>query len=114
MQLGVLRNIMESLDFQSVLDALRDKHRRRLLVALLEHNPQEEVTIPEGVDMGEADRELVKAQMYHTHLPRLDELGIIRWNRDENEVVKGPNFEEMRPLLELINDHADELPYDWL
>ena len=105
---------MESLDFQSALDALRDKRRRRLLVALLEHNPQEEVSIPEGVHMGEADMEMLKAHMYHTHLPRLEELEIIRWNTDTEEVVRGPNFEKLRPLLELINDHADELPYDWL
>jgi len=29
-------------------------------------------------------------------------------------VIKGPNFDEIKPLLELLENHEDELPTDWL
>jgi hypothetical protein len=51
--------------------------------------------------------------MFHTHLPKLEEAGFIVWHQDTNKVEKGPRFEEIRPLLELIDAHADELPADW-
>jgi len=95
-------------------EALANIHRRRLLVALLEHNPQQDdVTTPEDVHEGEKSLEVLQKELYHSHLPRLEEAGFIRWNRDTHEVVKGPRFDEIRPLLELMRDHADELPDDW-
>jgi len=39
---------------------------------------------------------------------------LLEWDRRNHEVVKGPNFEAIRPLLELLDDHQDELPEDWL
>ena len=52
--------------------------------------------------------------MNHVYLPILREYGFIEWNRDANEVSKGEDFEEIRRLLELLVDHEDELPRDWL
>lgn len=95
----------------SVLSSIQ---RRRVLMALLEHNPQADsrIAIPEDVHMGESELEALQLQMHHVHLPKLEEAGFIRWNQDEHEVVKGPRFDEIRPLLELLADHADELPDD--
>ena len=96
-------------------EVLANIHRRRLLVALLDHNPQrDDVTVPEDVYEGEKALEVLQTEFYHSHLPRLEEAGFIRWNRDAHEVVKGPRFDEIRPLLELMRNHADELPDDWL
>lgn len=69
---------MTKLDLQVVLEALRDKHRRRLLVELLEHNPQDDVPVPEGIRVGEKELELLRGEMYHNHLPMLEEAGIIQ------------------------------------
>jgi hypothetical protein len=52
--------------------------------------------------------------MRHVHLPKLVEYGFVVWDEDEHEVEKGPNFDEIRPVLELLNDHAEELPDGWL
>ncbi|WP_348612718.1 transcriptional regulator [Halobaculum rarum] len=52
--------------------------------------------------------------MKHVHLPKLEEYGFITWNRDTDEVSKGPNFEEIRPLPEMFAAHEDELPDGWL
>jgi hypothetical protein len=98
-----------------LFEALSNVHRRRLLVALLDHNPQrDDVDVPEDVHEGEKALETLQSELYHSHLPRLEEAGFIGWNRDAHEVVKGPRFDEIRPLLELMRDHADELPNDWL
>ncbi|QFU84563.1 transcriptional regulator (plasmid) [Natronorubrum aibiense] len=50
----------------------------------------------------------------HNHLPRLAEADFIVWDQETDEVAKGPRFEEIRPLLELIDSHAGELPEEWI
>ncbi len=97
-----------------MLSALADKHRRRLLVALLDRNPQDEVLVPEIVHTGEKELAILRSEMVHTHLPALADAGFVRWDRETRSVSKGPTFEEIRPLLELLQDHADELPRDWI
>ena len=52
--------------------------------------------------------------MVHTHLPKLEDEGFIGWDREENMVRKGPRFEEIQPLLELMHNHADKLPDEWV
>jgi len=94
-------------------EALADTHRRRLLVSLLEHNPQEKLPIPEGVYLGEKDVADLKVEMLHIHLPKLAEAGFIRWEPGTRSVVKGPAFDEIRPLLELLDTYADLLSGDW-
>ncbi|WP_415379679.1 ArsR family transcriptional regulator [Halosimplex sp. TS25] len=100
--------------FDEMVDALADVQRRTLLVALLEHNPQADRPVVVGDGGTEAIEVKQLIQMKHVHLPKLAEYGFIDWDEDAHEVAKGPNFDEIRPLLELLDDHADELPADWL
>lgn len=99
------------MDSETPLDemfiALSDIHRRRLLLALQEH-PREayEMRISEGVHTGEETPERLRVKMFHIHLPKLEETGFIRWDRAAETVAKGPRFEEIRPLLELMDDQA--------
>ncbi|MFH5802275.1 ArsR family transcriptional regulator [Haladaptatus sp. CMAA 1911] len=99
-----------------VLDALANTYRRRLLTTLLEHNPQhdEDTHLPLDVSIADEDVEQLKVHMIHIHLPKLEDTGLIEWDRDTNEIRRGPQFEELRPFLQLMQDHADELPDDWL
>jgi len=94
-------------------DALTHPLRRRLLVRLLEHNPQKGDVNPPSLHEGDQQFQDLQTEMFHTHLPKLEEAGFIVWHQDTNKVEKGPRFEEIRPLLELIDAHADELPADW-
>lgn len=106
--------------FDRVLDALNHPYRRRLLVSLLEHNPQDDDDPQESsVDLGDAsvigiDEELVQMEMFHNHLPKLEELGYIRWDREAGTISKGPNWDEVEPLLQLLHKHREELPAEWL
>lgn len=97
-------------------DALADVYRRRLLVGLLDHNPQDDGDdqTPAGVPVSDAESELLQAEMFHRHLPKLEDLGFIEWDRAADEIATGPRFEEVRPLLALLVRHRDELPEDWL
>lgn len=104
---------MSTLPVDEFFDAVADVQRRRLLVRLMDHNPQDpgEIT-SEPWEMTEAERELVK--MHHVHLPKLEEYGFVEWHRDDNEVVKGPRFDEIRPLLELIEANRSKVPTGWV
>jgi len=96
-------------------EALANIHRRRLLIALLERNPQRDnINVPKDIHMGQNPLEALQIEFYHSHLPKLEEAEFIGWNQDTHEVVKGPRFDEIRPLLELMQDHADEFPDNWL
>lgn len=60
------------------------------------------------------DVDHLKVLMKHTHLPKLEAAGFIEWDRETNAVRQGPKFAEIRPLLELMANHADELPDRWI
>ncbi|MHC3437489.1 DUF7344 domain-containing protein [Natrialbaceae archaeon A-gly3] len=100
----------------TMLDALANKSRRRVLIKLLEHTLQNDhdPQIPDDVIIETGDLESLMIHMRHMHLPKLEEAGFIEWDQERNTVEKGPQFEEIRPLLELMENHADELPDDWL
>lgn len=93
-------------------DALSHVERRKLLGALLETNLWDDSTAV-FVDASEHGTFEPVVQMERVHLPRLVEYGFIEWNHETDEIVKGPNFHDIRPLLELLVDHEDRLPGDW-
>ena len=85
-----------------VFRVLSKRSRREVLTEIMEDNPQ-------WPDEFEAD----ELQLHHSHLPALEAAGFIEWDRRTNTIVRGEDFKEIRPLLELMIDHEDELPDDW-
>jgi len=55
----------------------------------------------------------VLLEMHHNHLPKLVEASFVDWNRGENVLRRGPRFDEIAPLIELIIEHREELPAGW-
>lgn len=98
----------------TMLEVLSHVQRRKLLLALLEENSQGVLSgdMVGSDSCGPALDESVR--MKHAHLPKLAEYGFIEWHRETNEVRKGEQFEEIRPLLELLDDHREKLPSDWV
>lgn len=94
----------ETTSIDAMFDALSDVRRRRVLFALLAHNPRV-VSPPDP--FGE---EQYSVEHHHIHLPKLAEAGFVTFDTDEKRVERGPRFEEIRLVLELLNDHGDELP----
>lgn len=84
------------------LDALADPERRRLLFALLDAQPDEDV-LGRLADGARPGRDLdYRTAMRHFHLPKLDDLGFVDWDRERGAVERGPEFDRLRPFLELL------------
>ncbi|WP_435159490.1 DUF7344 domain-containing protein [Haladaptatus sp. DFWS20] len=96
---------IESANADTIFDVLSDIQRRQLLFSLLEHNPQ--VVSSQSSNTEERHRILQQ----HVHLPKLADAGFIAFESDE-KIEKGPRFDEILPVLELLDDHNDELPGD--
>lgn len=96
-----------SLDEQ--LNALAHVQRRRVLLALREENSR---GIEIGAESGRIDTQEALLAARHNHLPKLEELGFVRWDRSSDVVTKGPQFGEVEPLLTLLDEHRDELPVE--
>lgn len=95
----------QTADRYAVFELLSNGHRHRLLTTLLEEGST--TAIPPSDDTGpEADPESVRLALYHIHLPKLDDAGLIEWDRDQNQVSKGPKFRTVVDLLGGL-DEAD-------
>lgn len=109
-----MHNIRRVVKFDDALDALADVQRRKLLLSLIDHGPQDDSPVVIGATENEVEALESLTTMNHIHLPKLAKYGFIEWDKENNEMTKGPAFGEIRPLLELLDDHADELPEGWL
>jgi hypothetical protein len=102
------------------LDALKTAQRRELLYGLLVRTSQEDGPVQIDVDESDEAEGRRRLRLQHVHLPKLEENEFITWDRDADVVSKGPHFEEITPLLELLVGQesdllqADELPHEWL
>ncbi|KAB1193152.1 hypothetical protein GJR96_06720 [Haloferax sp. MBLA0076] len=96
-------------------DALRDIHRRRLLMDLCEGDVTRLGRATTVVaDGGDADDERLEVELFHLHLPKLDGAGFITWDRDSGSIERGPRFIEIEPMLRLLDRNAGELPENWV
>lgn len=87
------------------------KRHRRVTLLLLKRGAIE--TTDDVMLRGSSESDASEIRLTHDHLPRLEDAGYIDWDRNTGEIAKGPRFDEIEPLLELIENHADELPPGW-
>lgn len=92
-----------------VLDAFQDPYRRLILVHLREGR----VSDVDDLLLRGADGAGAELSLEHEHLPKLADAGYVEWDRETGAVERGPAFEEVEPLLDLLERHGDELPPDW-
>ena len=79
----------------------------------VDHNPQDgSPAVLADLEGGDSFDRLVS--MEHVHLPKLADYGLIECDRESAKIPKGPTFDEIRPLIELLTDHEGELPDEWL
>jgi len=107
---GPSADVATSGEFDRVAEALGHRARRRILVRLLDHNPLDYAEILEETDPSE--REAVTVPMIHTHLPKLDGMGYVSWDRDAGTVVKGDRWSEIESTVRVLRDNEDRLPGD--
>ena len=102
-------------ELSRALEALSDRYRRELLLALRRENPQDDDD-RDPLDIIDPPHEpdVLEIELVHTHLPKLESLGFIEWDRETGKIAKGPDWDDIEPIVSLIADHRDELPDDWL
>ena len=96
-----------------LFDALANRYCRRVLVTLLAEGAKEETAIPEAIQRGETSLDSLNAEMHHVHLPKLEKLGFIEWDREAQLVKRGPKFDEIQQYLQVIYEERDKLPNSW-
>ncbi|RKD85930.1 DUF7344 domain-containing protein [Halopiger aswanensis] len=93
------------------LEALSHEYRFQLLRCLREESPIEAV-IPHVIDGMEGDPEIeaVEIEMYHHHLPKLEREGFIKWEREHDQVRKGPEFDRIEKLFDRLTEDKNDEP----
>lgn len=86
-----------------------------MLTALASGGPRSDTSVFAGRDeSGDENEERRVVELFHVHLPKLEEMGLVVWNEEEWVVSRGPRFEDVRPVVTLMQD-ADGGSHDgWL
>lgn len=82
--------------------ALAHPARRQLLLALYREQPVDDGTVvvaDEPIDVSAFD-------LHHTHVPKLRDLGYLRYDEVEGTIEPGPDFEEIEWLLAELSERA--------
>lgn len=108
----------EPASVDTMFEALASPHRRRVLLAVREGDDvryEEEFATHSLASprLGEREPDILRLLLYHSHLPRLADVGYVEWSPDEGVVRRGPHFDEIEPLLDLLAEHEGELPSDF-
>ena len=112
------------IDNDAAFDALAAIRRRELLVGLLEDEPQPVTELSEEsrvlaeanetylrmflegpIEISGVEKEMV--ELHHVDLPKLVEHGYVDWTPGDRVVWRGPRFDELRPVLELLADERE-------
>lgn len=89
------------------LDAVQHEDRRQILFALRDTERwRPSVSEFDGTQtpVGEP---AIPADLYHRHLPKLAEMELINWDRETHWVTRGPEYEQVRPLLAFLSENYD-------
>jgi hypothetical protein len=104
----------EAVGIDELFDVLSHPERRRILTELQEREQQPESGLAvETLTPATGTIDVAALRLVHADLPKLDAAGYIDWDRERHLVSRGPRFQDIEPLLELMTAHADELPSNW-
>lgn len=107
---GGWRDVLFHPELDYILECLSNCHRREILFLVKEG---ESNTLDELLGSEGQETELTEIELIHHHLPKLEGADYIEWDRQRGELSKGQQFDQVAPLLELVENHADEFPADW-
>ncbi|MFC7240090.1 hypothetical protein ACFQS4_18180 [Saliphagus sp. GCM10025317] len=99
-------------NWDNVFEALSAEPRRQLIISLMDAPRDEAIPLPERAINPDApaDPDVLRTELFHRHLPLLDDLGFVEWESDPFVASRGPRFEEAAAVFEALQSHAAELP----
>lgn len=95
-----------------VLQALRDRSGTRVSIDDLVDELNESDGSTNHHTNGEDSR--TQIVLTHTHLPRLEDHGVVTVDQSAGTVAQGPAFDAVEPVLAILQQHAADLPTDYL
>jgi DNA-binding transcriptional ArsR family regulator len=115
-----VRDADDSLSKGEIFDVLQNERRRYTLQYLRENSGPvalgdlaSHVAAMEydcdSTDVSSAQRKRVYTTLQQTHLPRLDEAGIVEYDSDDNLISTTPQTQELTVYLEIVS--AGEFPW---
>jgi len=95
-----------------VFEALSARPRRRVVSALVDVPDERRVPLPDAIQPAtlDRDRERLRVELRHRHLPMLADADYVRWDADRLTVQPGPEFAEVGAVWETLVDSTDRLP----
>jgi hypothetical protein len=96
-----------------LFEVLSHQFRRYVLWALAraESDTEAALELDHLADGDEPD--VLRLELVHNHLPKLDEYDYVDWDPATGTLGRGPRFEEIEPVLELLNENAETMPDEW-
>ncbi|WP_418286681.1 DUF7344 domain-containing protein [Halorubrum sp. DTA46] len=95
------------------LTLLSSPLRRAVLLSIYDSEADDADGLPVEDVMTGPVPERVQVALYHNHLPKLEEFGIVRWDRRAETVAEGAAFGRIRPFIECLERNRERLPDDW-
>ncbi|MCU4753784.1 hypothetical protein OB919_17645 [Halobacteria archaeon AArc-curdl1] len=98
--------------WDAVFEAITAEPRRQLIVSLLDAPADQVVSLPESAVNPDvpADAERLRQELFHVHLPKLEDQGFIHWDRDPLTASRGPRFEEVAVVFSALHANAVDIP----
>lgn len=95
-----------------IFTALAAEPRRQVVDALMDVEDGGYVSLPNAADNPclSDDPTALRVQLHHQHLPLLEASDFVEWQRDPFRAYRGPRFEEVETVLEVLYANAGEIP----
>lgn len=104
----------ETMTTDDVFAVLSHEHRRRILNELHDLDRTDDTGVSPEVFVDElVDGEAVAIELFHNHLPKLESTGFIEWDRQRDVVRRGPCYEAIGPVIDVMVENGDSLSIDW-
>ena len=99
-------------NWNAVFKALSAEPRRQLLVSLLDTPPDQSISLPQSAMMPNvpSDSERLRIELYHVHLPMLEEMEFITAESDPLVASRGPQFGQVAAVMDMLHSEATSLP----
>ncbi|WP_423747175.1 hypothetical protein V5735_21335 (plasmid) [Haladaptatus sp. SPP-AMP-3] len=101
---------IQGTSLDTFFEILANTSRRQLLFSLLERDrlDDDHPYVPTDVNSTDDRERLSSLRMRHVHLPMLSAADVIEWDHESRTVWRGPRFDDIRPLVQMVQERADE------